>query len=293
MESILVATDFSTRSDRAIRRGVLLAKTYNASLMLTHVVDNDQPELRVKSEFSTASDLLGDQVASLRNVDGVTCSHKIFLGDPFEGIVAAVAETAPDLLVLGPHRRDALKDVFVGTTAERTIRGSRRPVLMANGVPTGYYRHALIAVDLSDYSGDAIKAVMALGLDKKMAVSVVYALDVPGSSLLSRASVTHEESEQYVADEKKKAADELSAFLAKLQFSPIHASVCLNISTVADTILSTARSASADLVVIGTRGRGAIAKLLLGSVAEEVLRISDLDVLAIPPAPDRSDAGTA
>lgn len=283
MESILVATDFSTRSDRAVRRGVLLAKTYNASLMLTHVVDNDQPERRVKSEFKTASDLLDDQVASLQHVDGVTSSHRIFLGDPFEGIAAAVDETAPDLLVLGPHRRDVLKDVFVGTTAERTIRGSRRPVLMANGVPAAFHRHALIAVDLSDYSGDAIKAIVALGLDKKMAVSVVYALDVPGTSLLWRASVTQEEADQYVADEKERAAAELSAFLARLQFSPIHASVCINTSTIADTILSTARNSSADLVVIGTRGRGAIAKFLLGSVAEEVLRISDLDVLAIPP----------
>lgn len=283
MDSILVATDFSTRSDRAVRRGVLLAKAYNASLTLAHVVDNDQPERRMTAEIKTAMELLGDQAQSLRQVDGVTCSHKVFLGEAFEGIATAIDELAPDLLLLGPHRRDTLKDIFVGTTAERTIRGSRKPVLMANALPAGPYRHALIAVDLSEASADAIRAVASLGLDRKVAATVIHVLDAPGAGLLNRASATEKEVQQYIEDERSKAANELSAFLAGLKCSPIEASVRVKKSTTADTILTAAREAGADLVVIGTHGRGAMARLLLGSVAEEVLRISDLDVLAVPP----------
>lgn len=43
-----------------------------------------------------------------------------------------------------------------------------------------------------------------------------------------------------------------------------------------------------DLLVIGTRGRSGIAKVLLGSVAEEILRIVDVDILAVPPVAARA-----
>ncbi len=42
---------------------------------------------------------------------------------------------------------------------------------------------------------------------------------------------------------------------------------------------------SPDLVVVGTRGHGALGRLVLGSVAEEALRTLDRDVLAVPPPP--------
>lgn len=42
-QTLLVATDFSTRSDRALRRAVLLAKQYTAGLVLVHVVDDERP----------------------------------------------------------------------------------------------------------------------------------------------------------------------------------------------------------------------------------------------------------
>ncbi|HEU6442162.1 MAG TPA: universal stress protein, partial [Microvirga sp.] len=43
MRTILVATDFSTRSDRALRRATLLARHVSARLVLIHVVDDDRP----------------------------------------------------------------------------------------------------------------------------------------------------------------------------------------------------------------------------------------------------------
>ena len=52
-------------------------------------------------------------------IDGVDCHYSIILGNAFEGIAKAAEETSCDLLVMGPHRRQALKDVFVGTAAER------------------------------------------------------------------------------------------------------------------------------------------------------------------------------
>jgi len=251
------------------------------------VVDDDQPKRIVKAEREAASRLLSKQVRSLREIDGIECDYIMALGNAFEGIAKAAEETGCDLVVIGPHRRQALSDVFVGTTAERTIRSSSRPILMANGVPAEPYRHALVAVDLSACSADALLSVTALGLQDHAAVSVVHVIDVPGSTLMSRSLLTEDQVQNYLLDVQERASVELGRFLMDLKFEPIQQIVKHNVTSIGSTIGEAARAISADLIVVGTRGRTGLAKLLLGSVAEEVLRRGDCDVLAIPPSAGR------
>jgi len=281
---ILVATDFSTRSDRAIRRGVLLARTLDAGMTLVHVVDSDQPRSIIKAARAAASTVLEKQARSLRETDGIACEHAILSGDPFNGLARAAVAFAPDLLVIGAHRRRVLKDIFVGTTAERTIRASRCPVVMANAVPAEVYRHVLIAVDLSQCAADAMRAVSALNLKARATISVVHVFDAPGAGPIVRASMTEDRLKDYVGAVEARAAAELSAFLAASDFNPASRLLRANHSSAANVICSVAREIAADLVVVGTRGRSGIGKAILGSVAEEVLRISDRDVLAVPPS---------
>ena len=54
MQKILVATDFSTRSDRALMRATLIARQTKAELILVHVVDADQPKRLVAADRETA-----------------------------------------------------------------------------------------------------------------------------------------------------------------------------------------------------------------------------------------------
>lgn len=283
MKKILVATDFSTRSDRAVRRATLLAKKFEAAVSLIHVVDDDRPKRIVDAERESTSMLLSEQAQSMREIDGVDCSANVVLGTPSDEIIKAAEASMADVLVIGPHRHHAFLDVFVGTTAERTIRSSRHPLLVASGVPASFYRHVLVAVDLSECSGDALRIVAGLGLDKHAAVSVVYVFSAPAKSYMTVASASNEEIKDYVASEEKRAAGELAEFMRGPEFSPARQLLKFNESSVAHVICATAREVSADLIVVGTRGRTGVTKFLLGSVAEEVLHISDRDVLAIPP----------
>jgi nucleotide-binding universal stress UspA family protein len=283
MKKILVATDFSTRSDRAIRRATLLARKFEAAVSLIHVVDDDRPKRIVDAERESASILLSEQARSAREIDGVDCSAGVLLGAIPDEIIKAAEAGMADILVIGPHRHHAFLDVFVGTTAERTIRSSRRPLLVASGVPAGFYRHVLVAVDLSDCSGDALRVLAGLGLDKHAAVSVVHVFSAPARSSMAAASASSEDIEDYLAREEKRAAGELSEFMRGLAFSPARQVLKLDESSVAHIICVTAREVSADLIVVGTRGLTGVTKFLLGSVAEEVLHISDRDVLAVPP----------
>lgn len=283
MKKILVATDLSTRSDRALRRATLLARKFEAAISLVHVVDDDRPKRIVDAERKSTSTLLGEQAQSMREIDGVDCSVNVLLGIPSNEIIKAAEASMADVVVIGPHRHRAFRDVFVGTTAERTIRSSRQPLLVASGVPASFYRHVLVAVDLSDCSSDALRMVASLGLDKHAAVSVVHVFSVPAKSYMTAASASNEEIKEYIASEEERAAGELAAFMRVLEFPPVRQVLRFNESSVAHVISATAREVSADLIVVGTRGRTGIAKLLLGSVAEEILHIADRDVLAVPP----------
>ncbi|NJL50231.1 MAG: universal stress protein [Blastochloris sp.] len=293
MKRILVATDFSTRSDRALRRATLLARQVSAEIVLVHVVDDDQPPRLLRVEEREAGDLLEEIARSVREIDHIRCETRLVLGDPFQAIANAAEGTDADLIVMGPHRRQALRDVFIGTTVERTIRQSRRPVIMANAVPAGSYSRVLVATDFSDCSAAAVREAGRRGFLDHAEVIALHAFDAPAQSLMIRASMTTAELKQYLADEEERAAGELSEFLHKVDLRPSRRCVQLNELSTPETIRTFARSHKVNLVVLGTHGRSGVAKLLLGSVAEEVLRNSEVDVLVVPAAADVAAADVA
>ncbi len=283
MKRIVVATDFSERSDRAIRRATLLARTFDAKVILIHVVDDDQPQHLIRSAEHATKSLLEEQVGSLREIDGLDCEFRVAFGDPFEKITQLAREEEADLLVVGPHRRQILKDVFVGTTAERTIRTSDRPVLMANAVPAGAYRRLLIATDLSDCSGSALRSAVELDLVSKSEVSVLYVFDALATGLMNRASLSEDQIQDYMHNEEQRASLDLLAFLVEHDLRSAPCILKPAMSSVEDVILSAAHDISAEAIVIGSHGETGFAKTLLGSVAEKLLRIADRDILVVPP----------
>ncbi|AJE46752.1 universal stress protein [Celeribacter indicus] len=286
MKKILVATDFSERSDRALRRAVLLARRVGAELGLVHVVDDDQPPYIVGTERKDAEKLLAQMAATLREVDGVECRTQVVLASPFIGIASAVDSLAPDLLVIGPHRRQVLKDVFIGTTAERTIRSVSCPVLMVNAPPAGPYRHVLLTTDLSEGSCNALRRLPALGGGALSRHSLLYVFDTAGLNLTFSHSLPTDAQDRYRLEAERDASRELAQFAATAGLGDLRHLARRKSTAVPHEILKAAEAEHADLVVISTHGRSGLAKMLLGSVTEQVLRDAPVDVLALPPLPE-------
>lgn len=282
MKRIMVATDFSERSDRAMRRALLLAKEHGSELELVHVIDADRPRRFIDSERAAAEELLGEIAGTFRRVDGVVCTTHIVIEDPFAGLVAAAEETRPDLLVLGPHRRQILRDAFVGTTAERTIRSVSCPVLMINATPSDRYSHVLCATDLSGASRSALTRLAAMPLARFARVTVLHVFDAPGMRLSMSHSMPKEEQERYVKDLESEAIGRLSKFLADVEL-PVSRMLARRESTItSNEILLTAIEQDADLIMVASTGKSAAARFFLGSVAEQVLRSATIDVLVFP-----------
>lgn len=284
MPRLLTATDFSTRSDRALRRACLLAKSWPAALELVHVIDPDRPLALVDAERHAAEILLTAMRQSLREVDGIDCEVRLVEGDPFEGIASAAVDSGAELVVIGPHRRQLLRDVFVGTTAERTVRTSRKPVLMCNAVPAQRYRQIVVAVDLSEVSAQAVRVVYALGLDRNTVVSVVHVFDALGADLQLRSPGASQSGADLIDEARKHALEDVVRFLERHGLPSLPVGVHLNRGNAGAVIHAAAAERGADLLVLGTRTRRGLAEQMLGSVAESVLRVATTDVLAVPPS---------
>ncbi len=287
MQRIMLATDFSARADRALRRAVLIARAQGAALDLVHVVDDDRPAAIVDQEVAMARGLLDHLAATLMAEDGITASVQVILSDPFAGVVAAAGQGAPDLLVIGPHRRQVLRDVFLGTTAERVIRSVACPVLMVNGPPVGPWRHVLLATDLTDGSRDALRRVATLNLAGEARVTALHVFTAPALRLTAAATLRPQDRARLLDDQHIAARAALAAFMAALgpAGDGLNAAQVVRFAQVptAHAVLEAATDLAADLIVVATHAKGGVERLFLGSVAAEVLQSAAVDVLAIPP----------
>jgi len=283
VNEILVATDLSARSELAIRRGSLLARATGAPLHLLHVVDKEQPQAGIQANREAAEAYLARQVAGIVAADGITCTHQTAVGGTFVEMAEVARDRRADMLVVGPHYRSLLKDIFVATSAERAIRTSHVPVLVVNGEQIAPYREILVAVDLSEPSAAAIRALAALRLGVGASISVLYAFEAPETSLIQRPSVPADEVARRLPALQAEADRALAGFLDGLPIKPTRRIAQLVDTTVPETIQGVAAARGADLIVVGTLGRSGLSKVFFGSTAQAVLRGAVVDVLAVPP----------
>jgi len=280
---ILAATDLSERATAALRRAGRLATEHSSAVILCHVVDDDQPVTMQNLEKEEALRLLEETKLGVTELTGVQSSTSVVMGDPFEGILRAGQEAGADLIVIGSHRRRLLRDIFVGTTAERIMRQGSLPVLMVNRPPASNYRRIVVSVDLSDISSQALCAAKQLGLFSGAQVIVFHAFDAMLTTLAS-ASVSQERIQEHLADATMNARREVEDFLSGIDLSGVKYSISVQEGAPVLALKNAVKSLNADLVVLGTRGRsGGIVKFILGSVAEEAIRELEGDVLVVPP----------
>lgn len=284
---ILCTTDLSSRADRTLRRAGRIARETGASLVVLSVVDDDQPRSLVEAEQRAVTALLAEVVPAMAEMQGLSPHLRVAVGDPFDAIIRIAEEEAADLVVMGEHRKRLLRDMVVGTTIERVMRLGQRPVLMVNRPAELAYRHVLAAIDLSEPAAEALRTAFRLGLARQGEVTLFHAFEEPARMTMALANVPPERIAATVEAKAASTRAALDAYLAghDLGLGPVPPPVIIEEGVPAEALRDVADRLSPDLVVLGTRGHGAIGRLMLGSVAEQALRTLSCDVLAVPPRP--------
>jgi len=140
--TILVATDFSERSDAGVALAGTLAAHEDARLVLLHVVElpegvdpeasiTTQSGTRTSVENDTRREALGAMDEQVKRVvpGGVSVTQCVAFGSAAEEIVRAAGEDDVDLVVVSSHGRRGLARIFLGSVAEEVLRRSPVPVL--------------------------------------------------------------------------------------------------------------------------------------------------------------------
>ncbi|MFN3991248.1 MAG: universal stress protein [Erythrobacter sp.] len=282
---ILVATDLSHRSDVAVDRAAQLAQRLAAKLSILHVIEQDQPVRLFETDTALARAVLEQQAKGLPA--GLSVEVLIETGDPFEQIGLVASEGDYDLIVIGRHRKRLVRDLFVGTTAERVVWHGIRPVLLVKAESTTPYQRVAIAVDGSETCAKALRAAKALGLTNAARVRVVHAHEPFATAMMAGHSDVRAVAD-HVDSELASAREDLAKFLHDSGHGELADTIYIDEGAPITVLRSFIHDSGTDLLVMGTHGRTGIGRLMLGSVAEEALRTLDLDILVVPPKSARN-----
>ncbi|SFP16593.1 Nucleotide-binding universal stress protein, UspA family [Ectopseudomonas composti] len=281
MIKILVATDLSERSAHAVQRAVqLIRRQGGGEWSLLHVIDDDAPAAHVQRQVQQAETLLQAQAERLGEQAGSVPRVIVGTGEAAAVIVEGAEGMGADLLVVGAHRKSALRDFFVGTTLERVVRSSHLPVLRVNGPVTHEYRHALLAMDLSRTSQQALKRLRELGLASLDDLHVASAVEPVVAGAMMEAGISAEVLENQRELQRQQLVERLDAVGANLSQERL----LVQIGSPEGVIGEALRQSGADLLVLGTHAREGASRFFLGSVASRLLASLDSDALIVPPA---------
>ncbi len=280
MKKILMATDLSARSDRALHRALMLARENGAKLEIVHVVDESLMESIKLQQQMAAKVAIEQQIGALPLAGNLPLSLEIVCGLDWSEIVCRAEEHRFDLIVLGIHRHKT-RQMFQGTTAERVIRYGARPVLVVKDAVSGPYRRAVVAADLSTHANAAMG--LAARLTPSGLVHLVHAAHRPFAAFLGRDTQN-----QLIGEERARITAALEASMNQLSRELAGAAprfeVVLREGEARRVIREQVANLKPDLLAVGTHGRTGVAHAIIGSIAEDLLADAPVDVVAVKAA---------
>lgn len=288
LRTLLAATDLSAPSRHAAQRAALLARDAGARLELLHVVEAGALEqlrhLLGQQAAPVAERLLAEAREELARLAadvgaplGVRPGVHLASGPVLQEITSQADALDADLLVVGARGAGFMRHLLLGTTAERLLRKTLRPLLLVRQVPHERYRRVLVPVDFSPWTQQAMRMARAVAPDAE--IVLFHAYEVPFEGKLRFAGVDDAEILRYRAAAEREAQENLRQALREAGWSPDGVHLLAVHGEAATRVLEQEEERDADLIVMGKHGKGITEELLLGSVTKHILAEARCDVL--------------
>lgn len=290
-QRILLTSDFSEHAALAAARAGLLAASGLKELLLLHVIPSsplhelehllDESDsgtgLRARLQDS-ALNQLREQAARFAAVPGTKVECQVETGRPHT-VIADVAASWADLIVMGAHGGNFVRDLFLGAMVEKVLRSSRQPLLVVKQPPEQPYRRVLVAIDFSPSSAAAAEAAQHVAPDAEICLCHVF--EIPFEEKLRFTGVSDRQLTGYREESRYLAERNMASFLrARPELEKVALSK-LEYGYAPAALLHIAGQLDSDLIVMGRHGQSELEHWLLGSVTEHVVRESRCDVLIV------------
>lgn len=284
LEKILVGTDFSIASERALEYALGLARRYESQIYLVHVITGDAevmlaPEMIVATHERAVRDAqegMGQVLISGR-MRGVTHEMLIEQGALWPTMQRLIEKLGIDLVIVGTNGAGSLQRILIGSSAEEIFRQAKCPVLTVGPAVQGEmprdaeFKNILFATDFGVGAEREAAYAFSLGQEHQANLTLLHV-------------VTHADdySEQGLALKKEAITNELGELVpvggelwCKLEFR-------MRLGEPVEEILEVAQEIKADLIVMGAkRGSGFTAGHVPRTVAYRVVCGAPCPVLTV------------
>lgn len=306
IRKILVPIDFSKLSRPAIETAKMLARRFDATVHLAHVYDFYYPVgfmapgMLVPASFSTYEDgtvkrLSHDLIAFAKRHDLLPENCHLRKGPPiFNELCQLARDISADLIVTSTHAYAGITRVLEGSTAERLVQHSPCPVLVArerrrkagrisaDGQESESINSILVPVDFSQPSFQALAYAIAFAerVAAKLIVfqAVGYAFTADGYGMYDLSTL--------IEAARKDAERQMEKFVRLAKFRGVKFETAVKVGPPVSEISAFAEQRDVDLIITATHGRTGFKHLLIGSVAEQVVRYARRPVLVVPSHPE-------
>ena len=294
VKTIVIGTALTPGSEGIVRTGVALARATGASPWLVHAyVPTAFPaeigaldSRWMEAEIQDLRQRLDRQArqTGLAELPGFGPDHEyLAMGAPHLEIVEVARRVHADLIVMGASEAGAIHRAFLGSTADRVVRKAPCPVLVVRSETAFPPSQVLVPVDLSSPAASALRWGLGFLADvggeapaEATALFVLNPLEVSGSLQFTAGQIA------------RFASEEVHRFVA--ENVPDGKVLCRVLTGYPrEEILYAATEQQADLVILGTHGRGGLVRMMIGSVAIQVLERAFCNVLVVPLGTESTD----
>lgn len=282
--TILHPTDFSADADRAFALACSMARASGRRLLLLHVAPI--PQLYTKRHYrEEVEEALRQRQA---HDPAVESGWHLLAGEAVPEILWLAQEIRCAFIVMGTKGKTGLARLLMGSVAEQTMRNASCPVVTvkvpspaaegssarADPAPAdGPIQTILHPTDFSEPCDEAFRVACLLAKDHAARIVVVHVPE-PSAAPLGMAPPPPRPKGYWGGLEER-----LSRF--QLSVPEVQVEGRVEEGDAAAAIVSTARATASDLIVMGTHGRTGLRRLLMGSVAESVLRAASCPVVTV------------
>ena len=303
IQNIIVPIDFSKMSMQAIQVARQLARRFAASIHLAHV-----RHLNYAADFVVPAPPMvpfsfmpyeqnGEQtalkelkkVASECGVSSASCA--VLSGAPPFDEICRLAHTIPaDLVVMPTHGRTGLKHVFLGSTAERIVQHSSCPVfvtrgsaLQTNNGSRFRMKTILVPVDFSSCSREGLRYAIAFANEFRARIILLHATYLGYVYSCEGTAIYDIPALQKAARET--AERKMREFVRSVNFGAVKFETVFTEGSPVLDICAFAKDHDIDLIITSTHGFSGFTHVLMGSIAEQVVRHAPCSVLVVPSHP--------
>jgi nucleotide-binding universal stress UspA family protein len=300
IRTILVAIDFSDESFRALDFALPLAKRFGAALQVLYVYEGkpqftsmgEKPELFLDPAIELFSEReiggrLKDEMQRRFSVDLPLKDCHFRMGRPSPEICATAHKLNADLIVLAARGRMGLKHLTLGSTAEKVVRHATCPVLVVRerangaGAEERALRKILVPVDFSDCAREGAKYALVFAARVGANLLLMHIVQPP-DYIATEALTESARSSPLVTAARLEAEKKLSELVTSLPHAGVTVETEVAVGLASEKLAEATKRPDVDMLVTSTHGYTGLRHALIGSTAEQLLRLARCPVLVVP-----------